>query len=56
MSQLGVVVLVDVNLGARLTQVPDNPSNRYAYSHGSIIEPVLGGLQTDDPMRDCNVS
>ena len=38
MAQLGVVGLVDVNLGARHTQVPDNPSTRYAYIQGSIIE------------------
>jgi len=53
MSQLGVGGLVDVNLGARLTQVPDNPNTRYANIQGSIIEHALGGLQTNDPRRDC---
>ena len=53
MAQLGVVGLVDVNLGARLTQVPDNPNTRYAYIQGSIIEHALCGFQTDDPRRDC---
>ena len=53
MSQLGVGVLVDVNLGARLTQVPDNPSSQYAYIQGSIIEHALSDKQTDDPRRDC---
>jgi hypothetical protein len=53
MAHLGVGGLVDVNLGALLTQVPDNPSTRYAYIQGSIIEHALGGLQTNDPRRDC---
>ena len=33
--------LVDVNLGARFTQVPDNPNTRYAYIQGSTIEHAL---------------
>jgi len=45
--------LVDVKLGARLTQVPDNPNTRYANIQGSIIEHALGDSQTDDPRRDC---
>jgi len=45
--------LVDVNLGAQLTQVPDNPNTQCAYIQGSIIEHAPGGLQTDDPRRDC---
>ena len=44
---------MDVNLGARSTQVPNNPNTQYAYIQGSIIEHALGGLQTDDPRRDC---
>ena len=48
MAHLGVGGLVDVNLGTLLTQVPDNPSTRYAYIQGSIIKHALGGLQTDD--------
>ena len=36
-----------------ITQVPDNPNSRYAHIQGSIIEHALGGLQTDDPRRDC---
>ena len=43
--QLGVGELVDVNLGARSTQVPNNPNTQYAYIQGSIIEHALGGLQ-----------
>jgi len=53
MAKVGVGGMVDVNLGVRLTQVPDNPNTRYAYIQGSIIEHALGGLQTDDPRRDC---
>ena len=49
MSQLGVVGLVDVNLGARLTQVPDNLNTRYAYIQGSIIEHALGGFSNRRP-------
>jgi len=45
--------LVDVNLGARFIQVPDNPNSRYDYIQGSTIEHALSGLQTDDPRRDC---
>ena len=37
-AQLGVGGLVDVNLGARSTKVPENPNTRYAYIQGSIIE------------------
>ena len=44
---------MDVNLGARFTQVPDNPNTRYTYIQGSIIEHAQGGLQTDNPRRDC---
>ena len=53
MAKVGVGGMVDVNLGARSTQVPDNPNTRYAYIQGSIIKHALGGLQTDDPRRDC---
>ena len=49
MAQLGVVGLVDVNLGARLTQVPDNLNTRYAYIEGSIIEHALGGFSNRRP-------
>ena len=41
-AQLGVGRLVDVNLVARSTQVPDNPKTRYAYIQGSIIEHAPG--------------
>ena len=49
MSQLWVGGLVDVNLGARLTQVPDNLSTRYAYIQGSIIEQALSGFSNRRP-------
>ena len=55
MSQLGVGGLVDVNLRARLTQVPDNPSTRYAYIKGSIIEHAQSGFKRElDDSASCS--